>query len=96
MTPIHVCPLDTDRSILRELIRNQGIDTAYLNAVDELLQELTHGFFSNRRCRGTYLVPPAPRCVLGYGLTVVRYVCWPFLICRMTTALIGLRFSSNL
>ena len=33
---------------------------------------------------------------IGYGLTVVRYVCWPFLICRMTTALIGLRFSSNL
>src|SRR5450756_454580 len=48
---------DGSRTFLRELIRNQGIDTAYLNAVDELLQELTHGFFSNRRCRGTYLVP---------------------------------------
>ena len=87
---------DGPRTFLRELTRNQGIDTAYLNAVDELMQELTHGFFSNRRCRGDVPGPPAPRCVLGYGLTVIRNVCWPFLICRMTADLIGSRFSSNL
>ena len=49
---------DGSRTFLRELIRNQGIDTAYLNAVDELLQELTHVFSSNRR-RGEDV--PGPR-----------------------------------
>jgi len=33
---------------------------------------------------------------VDYGLTVARNVCWPFLICRMTAALMGLRFASNL
>ena len=54
---------------------DQGIDTSYLNAVDELLQELTHIFSSDRGRSGEYLVLAAPKCVLGYGLTVVRYFC---------------------
>jgi len=33
---------------------------------------------------------------VGYGLTVVTYVCWPFAIFMMTAALTGFRFASNL